>query len=240
MSTVAGPPLRVELLDGPSGGRFGQITLQRPHRAHAYDRATLLALREARAALEAEVHVVVLCADGDGAFCAGADREALAAASPVDALDLLSQRVFDELARSPMVSVAAVHGPAVAGGCELALACDLRVIGPRARFSLPETGLGLVPAAGGCTRLARLVGGSLARDVILGGATIDADRAAQAGLGRGPVNDPRAAARALAGQLCQRDPVALRLAKLILDGDGGAASLSLERVAEALLYSRRP
>lgn len=219
----------------------GLLTLDRPRCAHAYDRAHLLALRDGFRALGAAgARVVVVQSTGDRAFCGGADLRAMGQATPEDALDLLSQAVFAELADSPIVTVAAVHGAAIAGGCELALACDLRVVGPSARFALPETALGLVPAAGGCTRLARLVGQSIARQVILAGAVLSADQAVAFGLAMGPVaDDARAAARELAATVAERDPVALRLAKGILGMDGRHASLQAERVAEAVLYGRK-
>ncbi len=217
----------------------GIVTLDRPHRAHAYDRALLEALQAAVDGLRARVPVLLLQSTGHRAFCGGADLEALGQADPLDALDLLSQRVFDAIARSPVVSVCAVHGAAVAGGFELALACDLRVVGPAARFQLPETGIGLIPAAGGCTRLPRLVGPSVAKQLILAGQSLDAEAAVHHGLAMGPEPDCRAAARALCDQLQARDPVALRLAKGIIDRDTGAGSLADERVAEALLYARR-
>lgn len=218
----------------------GTLTLDRPRRAHAYDRAHLLALQEGFRALAEEVSVVVVQSTGDRAFCGGADLKAMSRSTPLDALDLLSQRVFAELADSPVVTIAAVQGPAIAGGCELALACDLRVVGPGARFALPETRLGLIPAAGGCTRLARLLGQSVARQVILAGASISSAQAVRWGLAWDPVaDDPRVAAAALATEVGQRDPVALRLAKLVLGADGRERSLDAERLAEAVLYGRR-
>ncbi|MCK6502917.1 enoyl-CoA hydratase/isomerase family protein, partial [Myxococcota bacterium] len=130
----------------------GILCLDRPHRANAYDRAHLDRLEQALdEVVEAGARALLIEAAGDRAFCGGADLDELSRQGPLDALDLRSQRVFDRIARCPLVSVAAVHGPAVAGGCELALACDLRVVGPAATFSLPETALGLVPSAGGTT-----------------------------------------------------------------------------------------
>ena len=215
------------------------ITLDRSQRANAYDGETLDALGAAFVAVETAV--VVIRSAGAGAFCAGADRDALAAASPLDALDLKAQRVFDVLARAPWISVAAVHGAAVGGGFELALACDLRVAGPAARFWLPETGIGLVPAAGGCTRLPRLVGRSRAKAVILGGRRLSAEDALDWGLVDRIADDPRAAAAAWAAEVAQRDPLALRLAKQILDTDQSSeASLQQERLTETILYAQRP
>lgn len=221
-----------------SEGLVATIELQRPARANAYDRATLLALDQAIAALSGQARVVVVQSAGQGAFCGGADLSELQGADPLDALDLLSQQVFHGLARAPFVSVAAVHGPAVAGGFELALACDLRVAGPRARFSLPETSLGILPSAGGTTRLTAAVGSSRAKGVILGGLEISAQQALDWGLVHRLAEAPRAEALAWAQEVAQRDPVALRLARAIIDR-GLDESLHLERVSEALLYSLR-
>lgn len=228
-------PITARVQDG-----VGVLCLDRPHRANAYDRAHLDALERALDELVgAGARALVIEAAGTRAFCGGADLDELAAHSPLDALDLRSQRVFDRIARCPLVSVAAVHGPAVAGGCELALACDLRVVGAAATFSLPETALGLVPSAGGTTRLTALVGPSLARQVILAGRVLDAQQAVASGLAMELAPDPRARARELARAIATRDPLALRLAKELIAGDD-AAGLRGERLAEALLYSRRP
>ncbi|MBN1335409.1 MAG: enoyl-CoA hydratase/isomerase family protein [Deltaproteobacteria bacterium] len=222
-------------------GVVAVLVLDRPERANAYDDALLA---EFEAALDAAlvdpgVGALVVEAAGDRAFCGGADLAGVEAAAPLDALDLRSQRVFDRIARAPLVSVAAIHGPAVAGGFELALACDLRVASPAARFSLPETGLGILPSAGGCTRLARMVGPARAKAVILGGIELDAATALDWGLVDRVVPDPRAEARAWAARIASRDRVALRLAKQVIDLPDTGASLQAERVAEALLYARR-
>ncbi|NOY27390.1 MAG: enoyl-CoA hydratase/isomerase family protein, partial [Oligoflexia bacterium] len=169
------------------------ICLDRPDRANAYDQAHLTLLEQALDQILAQrPGALIIQAAGPGAFCGGADLSEVAHADPLDALDLRSQRVFDRLARAPVVSIAAVHGPAIAGGCELALACDLRVVGPQARFGLPETALGLIPSAGGTTRLTRLLGGSMARQVILAGVELDAQRAVDLGLAVALDDDPQA------------------------------------------------
>jgi enoyl-CoA hydratase len=220
-------------------GPVGRIILDRPRRANAYDRQHLDAIGSSLASLEAECRVIVITSTGAGAFCGGADLAELATASPLSALDLRSQQVFNQLAASRCVTIAAVHGPAVAGGCELALACDVRVVGPAAAFRLPETALGLLPAAGGTTRLTRLLGAARAKQVILLGDTISAQQALDWGLAARLEDAPRAAAMALAATVAERDPTALRLAKLLIDADESRASLMAERIAEALLYSQR-
>lgn len=226
-------PVRHEL-----DGAVGQLTLDRPERAHAYDPAHLDALAAALDAL-AGARVVVVTSTGEGAFCGGADLDAMRGAGWADALDLRSQAVFTRLARLDAVTIAAVQGPAVAGGFELALACDLRVAGPRARFALPETALGLLPSAGGTTRLARLVGVSRAKEVVLGGRTVDAETALAWGLVHRLADDPRAEARAWARELIRRDPEAQARAKRLLDAGDSEVALLGERVAEAVMYAGR-
>ncbi len=219
-------------------GAVGLLTLDRPERAHAYDGPLLEVLLEGARALAATCRVLVLGSTGEAAFCGGADLDALANASPLDALELRSQRVFTALARLPVVTIVAVQGAAVAGGFELALACDLRVASPKARFWLPETRLGIVPSAGGTTRLGRLVGASRAKEVILGGRILDADAARDWGLVHRIAADPRAEALRWAEEVAQRDPVALAMAKELLDATESDGALARERQAEALLYAR--
>ncbi len=223
--------------DGP----LACLVLDRPERANAYDRATLDALEAAldEAIADPGLGALVVESAGDGAFCGGADLARMKEADPLDALDLRSQAVFDRIARAPLVSIAAVHGAAIAGGFELALACDLRVAGTAARFSLPETALGLIPSAGGCTRLTRLLGPARAKQVILAGRDLDARTALEWGLLHSVVADARREARQLGQRIARRDRVALRLAKQVIDGADTAASLQAERVAEALLYARQ-
>jgi len=216
--------------DGP----VTTLLLDRPGKAHAYHDALLDELDAAIGALSTPV--VVVGSTGNGAFCGGADLDAMKSADPLSPLDLKAQRVFDRLARSPAVSIAAIQGAAIAGGCELALACDARIVGPRARFALPETSLGLIPTAGGCTRLPRLVGAGRAKQMILLGYSVDANTAVSWGLAVESSADPLARARTLAAATAERGAVALRLAKQVIDGVDG---LGAERIAEALLYHRR-
>ncbi len=220
-------------------GPVGLLTLDRPGRAHAYDRDHLDQILAGARSLADAHPVIVIRSSGERAFCGGADLQGMSGAGPLDALDLHSQLTFTALARLPVVLVCAIHGPAVAGGFELALACDLRVAGPRATFSLPETGLGILPSAGGTTRLSRLVGASRAKAVILGGEVLDAATALAWGVVNRLADDPRAEALAWATQIAARDPAALALAKAIIDAEESTASLARERTAEAILYGRK-
>ena len=212
------------------------LTLNRPDKANAYNKAML---EELEAAIDdISTPVVVIVSEGDGAFCGGADLVELGKASPEDAKDLRSQRVFHKIASAKWVSIAAVHGAAVAGGFELALACDLIVASDRATFSLPETSLGLIPSAGGTTRLPLSVGLNRAKDVILGGRVLDAATAKDWGIVSRISNDAKAEAAEWAIELTTKDPTALSLAKGLLNGDI-ELSLRQEREAEALLYGKR-
>ncbi|MFZ5479920.1 MAG: enoyl-CoA hydratase/isomerase family protein [Myxococcota bacterium] len=219
-----------------TAGPVGRLTLDRPGRANAYDRAHLDALLAGAVDLAARCAVLVVDAEG-GAFCGGADLDELGAASPIEALELRSQRVFTAIARLPCVTIAAVQGPAVAGGFELALACDLRVAGPDAAFWLPETKLGIIPSAGGTTRLTRLVGPSRAKEVILGGRRIDAATALAWGVVHRVASDLRAEALAWAEEIAARDPRALAAAKQLIDAGDSDGALARERQAEAVLYA---
>lgn len=218
----------------------GVLTLDRPERAHAYDRAHIAALDKGFDELASSVPVVVIRSTGDGPFSGGADLGELDSADPLSALDLASQQLFNKIARSPVLSIAAIQGPAVAGGCELTLACDLRVVGPQARLTLPEVQHGLIPSAGGCTRLTRLAGAAVAKQVILFGYNLSAAELVRMGLAVDGSGDPFTHAIRLAQRfLATSDPVAARLAKQIIDRGEDASSLEQERVSESLLYHRR-
>ncbi len=218
-------------------GVVGVITLDRAQRANAYDDALLDGLDDA---LAISCAVLVVQSEGEGAFCAGADLDGLRKALPLDALSLRSQAVFTRLARHPSITIAAIQGPAIAGGLELALACDFRVAGPGARFAFPETALGILPSAGGTTRLARIIGVPRAKEMILTGRALDGRTALDWGLVNRLADGPRAEALAWGGEIARRDHAALALAKELFNMDESAASLSAERVAEAILYGRRP
>ncbi len=221
-------------------GGVACLRLDRAEKAHAYDQALLNALERHLDVLEsAPVVTLVVSSTGDGAFCGGADLNEMKHATPEDAENLRSQALFERLARLPIVSIAAVQGAAIGGGFELAMACDLRVVGPDARFGLPETRLGLIPTAGGCTRLPRLVGISRAKEIILGGRTIDAETAVDWGLAHRFAQDCRAEAMAWAVEITRLDHQALAAAKRVLDADDLSASLARERREEAILYARK-
>lgn len=221
-------------------GAVTVLTLNRPEKANAYHRPMMEQLAAAIAALGEGDGPVLVRAAGRS-FCAGADLDELAHRRPGEVLDLRSQAVFERLARLGRVTIAAVQGPAVAGGFELALACDLRVASTAARFWLPETRLGIVPAAGGTQRLKALVGIGRAKEIILGGRELDAETALAWGLVARvvPPADLAGEASRWAGELAGRDALAMRLAKDAIDLGEGAAGLRMETLAQAVLTGRR-
>jgi len=223
-------------------GSIATVTINRPARANAYDSAMLSILEKLVSTLEQERTLAVVFASSDKRFfCAGADLERVSNPRAEDALSLHSQRVFDMIAKASFLSIAVVEGAAVAGGFEWALACDVRIASPSARFWLPETQLGLIPAAGGCTRLTELVGAARAKQVILFHEKLDAQRALDWGVVQQLSETPMTDARLLAGRLSSDHALARQLAKQVIDGVGGGAtdSLKSERVAEGLLYEAK-
>ena len=217
-------------------GKVTTLLLDRPHKAHAYNRELLEAIDEALQTPDTQVFVIG--STGHGAFCGGADLNEMKHAAPEDAHKLYSQEVFERIAQSSAVSIAAVQGPAIAGGFELALACDLRVGGINAQFALPEVRMGLVPSAGGTTRLPLLIGASRARSVILGGDTISAQEALDWGIIARLVKEPLQEAQDWAADIAAHDAEALSLAKKVLRGDL-KDRLELERLAQTVLYARK-
>jgi len=200
-----------------SAGGIAYISLNRPAVLNALNQATLSELLAAfeQAAADAAVRGVILSGEGK-AFAAGADIGELAAVGAVDAqrFTRLGQQVFDRIERLGKPVVAAVNGYAFGGGCELAMACTLRIASERAAFGQPEVKLGVLPGFGGTQRLPRLVGVGRALQLILSAAPIDAHEALRIGL----VNEVLAPdaliarAEAILGQIAGNAPLAVRLA----------------------------
>jgi enoyl-CoA hydratase len=167
---------------------------------------------------DGKVHCIVL-GGSERAFAAGADIAELAQASAIDLYYQRRVERWDAIARLWTPLVAAVSGYCLGGGCELAMACDLIVASETAQFGQPETGVGIIPGAGGTQRLTRAVGKALAMDVILSGRFLSADEALRAGLVARVV--AREAwleeAKRVAREIAEKAPVAIRLAKEAVD-----------------------
>jgi enoyl-CoA hydratase len=198
-------------------GAVATVTVNRPKVLNALNAATLTELGEAMRALQADasVRVVILTGAGEKAFVAGADITELATLTPDagKAHAELGQRVFNLVEQLGMPVIAAVNGFALGGGCELAMACTVRLAADTAKFGQPEVKLGLTPGFAGTQRLPRLVGKGRAMELVLGGGMIDAAEAFRIGLVNRVV--PAASlpdeARALA-QVAANAPMAMRYA----------------------------
>ena len=166
--------------------RVAWITVNRPESLNALNRATVSEIARAadRAVSDPEVGVIVVTGAGEKAFVAGADITEMATLDPAGAQQFAHElgSSFARLEDSPKPVIAAVNGFALGGGCELALACHVRIASESARFGQPEVGLGLIPGAGGTQRLQRLVGRGRALDLILTGDVIDSAEALRIGL----------------------------------------------------------
>lgn len=220
------------------------ITVNRPEVRNAVNAAVQQDLRAALDELRTSTGVgaVVFTGAGDRAFVAGADIGQLRHYTMHTALESGLQRLYDEIEAFPKPTIAAINGVALGGGCELALACDIRIAAEHARLGLPETSLSVLPGAGGTQRLARLVGVGRAIELILTGRLVDADEALRTGLVTTVVapEDLLPTARGIAATILAKGPLAVQLAKLVirtgLDADQ-RTGLVVERLAQALLYT---
>jgi enoyl-CoA hydratase len=194
---------------------------------NALDRPTLEELRERLQELsdDAETRVVVLTGSGEKAFVAGADIGYMSGlgVEEAEAWGALGHNVGKLLETMPKPTIAAIEGFALGGGCELALACDLRYASTTAKLGQPEINLAIVPGWGGTQRLARVCGLGFAKELILTGRLVDAEEALARGLVNG-VHDPvLEKAREVAALLASKSPLALAAAKRatnhVLQGD---------------------
>ena len=224
--------------------RIATITINRPEARNALSRTVIREILEALDALRDDdsVGAVVFTGAGEKAFIAGADITQVRTYTMHTGLESAMQRAFDSIESFEKPTIAAVNGFALGGGCELAMACDIRIASTTARFGLPETTLGVLPGAGGTQRMARLVGIGRALDLILTSRMLNAEEAERWGL-VSRMSSPEtllADAREVARTILTKGPVAVRLAKLVVRA-GADADLTtgqvVERLAQPVLYT---
>jgi enoyl-CoA hydratase len=197
-------------------GAVAVVTVNRPPVLNALNSATLDDLRRAALSLkhDPDVRAIIVTGSGDKAFVAGADINELAVLNSVQFKQhaLRGQHVFDLIENLGKPVIAAINGYALGGGCELAMACTLRIAADTARIGQPEINLGIIPGYGGTQRLARLVGKGVALELLLSGRQLTADEALQIGLVNRVV--PAATllpnARSLAAELALKAPIAVQ------------------------------
>ena len=197
-------------------GRVARLTIQRPDKLNALNDSLIDELGRAIDEISHRDDVRGTIVTGAGrAFVAGADIHELAAQGPFDgkARALRGQEVFRRFESSPKPIIAAVNGFALGGGCELALACHIRIASDAAKFGQPETKLGITPGYGGTQRLARLIGRGRALELLLTGEMIDAREAHRIGLVNRvvPAEELLATAQAVMEQILANGPLAVAL-----------------------------
>lgn len=212
------------------------VEIDRPDKRNALSLALVeeleAVLREARH----EPAILVIGSRTPGMFIAGADIAELLARGEEEAFRAWNVELFDRIASWRWPAIAAIDGPALGGGLELALACDFRIASERARFGQPELGLGILAGAGGNWRLPEVVGLQWARRMLLLGAQLDARQALDAGLVDEVVEDPLATALARAEEIASRPWRALELTKLALASGQRPSTRAIDVLGQAILF----
>jgi len=230
--------LKVDVADG-----IATVTVNRPDVRNALRVESVEELRSAldELRLRADAGVVIFTGAGDKAFVSGRDVKDLLKLGRKDALEHRLSGLYRDIEIFEKVTIAAINGFALGGGLEFALACDLRIASENATLGLPETRLGIIPAAGGTQRLPRVVGLGVAKYMILTGELVTAARAREIGLVSEvhPQTQLMGKARELASKVLERGPLATRLAKSVLNLASQVpldAGLQAERLSQAILF----
>ncbi len=216
---------------------IGVIRLNRPDKLNSFNTEMVQDLGDALDYLESseDIRVVIITATGK-AFSAGADLQLLGSLSPEESGEVITagHELFNKIENMSKAVIAAVQALALGGGCELALACDLRVLSSEAKIGLPEVSLGVISAWGGLTRLPRLIGVSRAKEVILTGTALTAKEALTYGIANKVVDPDELMSTALfiATKIAGNAPVAIRYAKR------GAGSTLQKSYEESFAYER--
>ncbi|MGD8496904.1 MAG: enoyl-CoA hydratase-related protein [Gemmatimonadales bacterium] len=226
-------------------GRVALLTFNRPDKMNALNAAVRKALVEALDDLrnDDDVRVVVLTGAGDRAFIAGADIGEFKDAGAVEQYRSMQEgNIYSALEHFPKPVIAMINGYCLGGGCELSMACDIRVASSKAKLGQPEINLGIIPGGGGTQRLPRLVGEGQAMRLIMTGELIGAEEAARIGLVEKvfEADELREQTLSMARSIASRSPIALQAAKesilaarrMPLD-----AGLEFERAWFGLLFS---
>jgi enoyl-CoA hydratase len=213
------------------------VTLNRPEKRNAIDRDVVDALHAVCADLEREPRLMLLTGGADGVFAGGADIAELRERVRLDALAAINMGVFERIRRLPMPTIAAIDGPALGGGAELAYACDLRICTSRAFFGQPEVRLGIIAGAGACYRLPALIGEGLAKELLFTGRRVPAAEALAIRLVNRVVEPAEllSTAHGILDEIAAASPLAVRLTKTAIDAPAGAHP-HLDLASQAVLF----
>ena len=223
--------------------RIGIIKLNRPEVRNALDAKTLAEMSHALEALENDesIGVIVITGAGEKSFAAGADIGQLREKQPKDALVPGMSGLYQKIENCQKATIAAINGYALGGGCELAMACDIRIAAEHSKFGLPELNLSIIPGAGGTQRLARIIGKGRALDMILTGEMLTAKKAEEVGLVSKavPMEELWQTVREKAEKILTKGPLAVRLAKVVINRGFNSdmeTALMIEKLAQAVLF----
>lgn len=204
-------------------GNIAIVYINRPKALNALNEATLKEIEQVFIELEknVEVNVIILTGAGEKAFVAGADISFMKDLEPILAKEFaeLGQRAFNKIENNKKPVIAAVNGFALGGGCELSMACDIRVASEKAKFGQPEANLGVIPGFAGTQRLSRLVGKGVAKELIYIADIIDAQEALRIGLVNKVVSSEELldVVKDMAKKIASKGQIAVRLAKQVIN-----------------------
>ena len=230
--------------EAPHGGEVATLTISRAEHLNSLNLQSIAEIDKSldELAEKKSVRALIVTGDGSKSFVAGADVKELEILDEDGAYKLSSEgnKVFTKLSNLPYPVIAAVNGFALGGGCELALACDIRIASENAVFALPEVTLGICPGWGGTQRLARLIGHSMACELVFSAKRIDAARAYEIGLVSTvcPIEGLMDTAMELAMRIGRNAPLAVRAAKKSIRAGLESLSLSEGLEVEAQEFSR--
>lgn len=199
------------------------VTINRPKSLNALNSETLAELNQCFSEIEErkDIKVLILTGSGEKSFVAGADISEMVNATAAEgrAMGLLAYTAFGRLENMPQVTIAAVNGFALGGGCEISMACDIRVAAENAKFGQPETGLGILPGFGGTQRLPRLIGKGRAKELIFTCDMIDAQEAYRIGLANKvvPLAELMDTCKKMANKIISKGSYAVSLAKTCIN-----------------------
>ncbi|KAK1618627.1 hypothetical protein QYE76_024144 [Lolium multiflorum] len=236
-------PVRLKKLSAPDSG-IVELTLERPEVKNAINWELMRRLRGAIGKIEADAtaKVVLVASSVPGIFCAGADlkERRLMSSSQVQEYTNSLRSTFSYVEALPIPTIAVIEGAALGGGLELALSCDMCICGENATLGLPETGLAIIPGAGGTQRLPRIIGRSRAKELIFTGRRCDAAEAVMMGLANYCVPAGEAYNKALevAREIIKKGPLGIKMAKKAIDQGMGVSDMGSALAVEGECYDQ--
>lgn len=222
------------------------VTLNRPDVRNAINTTMVRELHDVLGTLAQDKQVGALIFTGAGgkAFAAGADIGDLLARKRKEALQGINQKLFQRIEDFPWPTIAAINGYAIGGACELAIACDMRIVGESAKMGVPEVSLGIIPAAGALYRLPQLIGLGLTKELVFTGRLVEAQEALRIGLINRvvPDKDVLVESKKLAQTILQQGPLAIQMAKAAINGINSGdrqAAHTIENLSQAILFESK-